>query len=121
MTRAEQRRLSVLSAVLALVAVVAAALGPGRAVGHPSVRSTVAVSAAAPGLQPAGLVDTRLQRGAGAEPREPVAHQPWFSGRGGPDQCPNAWTAARAAVAARAARPRPGPQTCLRGPPGPSA
>jgi hypothetical protein len=121
MTRAAQRRLSVLAALLALLAVVAAGLGPARAVEQPSVSSTVAVSAGAPGLQPAGLVDTRLQRGAGAGQSEPTPHQPWFSGRSGPDRCPNARAAARAGVPDRAVRPRPGPPTCLRGPPGPSA
>lgn len=115
MTGAERRRSAVLVALLLVV--VAAGLGPARAVEHQAIGSKVAVSAAGPGLQPAGLVDTRLQRSGATDQRDPTSRPHGFACPGPFHPGPSA-PAAASAVAHGADRPGRARQVCLRGPPG---
>jgi len=120
MTGPARRQLSVLVAAVALL-VVAAGSGPARAAGPPAGRSKIVVGAGGPGLQAAGLLDSRFQRSGATEEREPSSRPHGYASPAAPGRCPRAWAPARAGVVEPARRLRPGRQICLRGPPGSSA
>lgn len=121
MTSRERRQPSVLVAFVLLV-LLGAGLGPSAASGSfDRLPAAPALGAATPGVQPAALVDTRAQAGVGRDHRDRPSHPlgAWASGAAA--LCAGRSLPGGAATGGRADRPRLRLQTCLRGPPRPSA
>ena len=119
MTSAARRQFSVLIAAVAVL-VGAAGFAPAGAVAPLAGPATVAVSAGGPGLQAAGLLDTRVQRSGATEERDPSSRPHGYAAPAGPGRCPQAWAPVPVHGVTLDERPAPGRQICLRGPPGSS-
>src|SRR5689334_14340130 len=87
MTSAARRQFSVLIAAVAVL-VGAAGFAPAGAVAPLAGPATVAVSAGGPGLQAAGLLDTRVQRSGATEERDPSSRPHGYAAPAGPGRCP---------------------------------